>query len=78
MEEQTSGFADLVAELVQLVGPAQGLHVLQVGVGGQALGEEAQSIGCIVHMSVVNRYIINRSFIDTHSSKSILSTGIRS
>ena len=78
MEEQTSGFADLVAELVQLVGPALGVHVLQVGVRGQALGEEAQSIGCIVHMSVVNRYIINRSFIDTHSSKSILSTGIRS
>ena len=47
MEEQTSGFADLVAELVQLVGlgvePARGLHVLQVGVRGQALGEGAHS-----------------------------------
>ena len=65
MEEQTSGFADLVAELVQLVGPALGVHVLQVGVRGQALGEEAQSIGCIVHMSVVTG-ILSIDLLLTH------------
>ena len=42
MEKQVEEWTDLGAELGQLVGlsvePAQGLHVLQVGVGGQALG----------------------------------------
>ena len=44
MEKQVEEWTDLGAELGQLVGlsvePAQGLHVLEVGVGGQALGAE--------------------------------------
>ena len=42
VEVEVEVWTDLRAELRQLVGlsvePAQGLHVLQVGVGGQALG----------------------------------------
>ena len=43
-------WTDLRAELRQLVGlnaePVQGLHVLQVGVGGQALGGYDVQVNC--------------------------------
>ena len=68
MEVEVEVWTDLRAELRQLVGlgvePVQGLHVLQVGVGGQGLGAGVQSHGCSVNRCSADRCSVDRYSVD--------------